>query len=94
MAAISRTVINIREGKMEEAYKLLDSKTQMISEIDGLIGFLIAQTGENELTGMGVYENTKAAEAVTPGFMEVMSEMAPLVDGQPDRGVYPGIWVS
>ena len=42
MAAISRTVINIREGKMEEAYKLLDSKTQMISEIDGLIGFLFA----------------------------------------------------
>ena len=68
MAAISRTVINIKEGKMEEAYKLLDSKTQMISDIDGLIGFLIAQTGENELTGMGVYENTKSAEAVAPVF--------------------------
>ena len=94
MAAISRTVINIKEGKMEEAYKLLDSKTQMISDIDGLIGFLIVQTGENELTGMGVYENTKSAEAVAPVFREVMGEMAPLVDGQPERGIYPGIWVS
>ena len=94
MAAISRTVINIKEGKMQEAYNLLDSKTQMISDIDGLIGFLIAQTGENELTGMGVYENTKSAEAVAPVFREVMGEMAPLVDGQPERGIYPGIWVS
>ena len=94
MAAISRTVINIKEGRMEEAYKLLDSKTKMISDIDGLIGFLIAQTGENELTGMGVYENTKSAEAVAPVFREVMGEMAPLVDGQPERGIYPGIWVS
>ena len=94
MAAISRTVINIRQGRMEEAYKLLDSKTKMISDIDGLIGFLIAQTGENELTGMGVYENTKSAEAVAPVFREVMGEMAPLVDGQPERGIYPGIWVS
>ena len=66
----------------------------MISDIAGLRGFLIAQTAENELTGMGVYENTKAAEAVAPVFMEVMSEMAPLVDGQPERGIYPGIWVS
>ncbi len=94
MAAISRTVINIKEGKMEEAYKLLDSKTQMISDIDGLIGFLIAQTGENELTGMGVYENTKSAEAVAPVFREVMGEMAPLVDGHTERGIYTGIWVS
>ena len=94
MAAISRTVMNIKTGKMQEAYDFLDSKTQMISEIDGLIGFLIAQTGDNELTGMGVYESSEAAEAVTPIFMEVMGEMASLVDGQSGRGVYPGIWVS
>ena len=94
MAAISRTVMTIKEGKMKEAYDFLDSKTQMISEIDGLIGFLIAQTADNELTGMGVYESSEAAEAVTPIFIEVMGEMASLVDGQSGRGVYPGIWVS
>ena len=94
MAAISRTVMNIKTGKMKEAYDFLDSKTQMISEMDGLIGFLIAQTDDNELTAMGGYENTEAAEAVTPIFMEVMGEMASLVDGQSGRGVYPGIWVS
>ena len=94
MAAISRTVLTIKEGKMKEAYDFLDSKTQMISEMDGLIGFLIAQTDDNELTAMGGYENTEAAEAVTPVFMEVMGEMASLVDSQSGRGVYPGIWGS
>ena len=94
MAAISRTVLTIKEGKMKEAYDFLDSKTQMISEMDGLIGFLIAQTDDNELTAMGGYDNTEAAEAVTPIFIEVMGEMASLVDSQSGRGVYPGIWVS
>ena len=94
MAAISRTVLTIKEGKMKEAYDFLDSKTQMISAMDGLIGFLIAQTDDNELTAMGGYENTEAAEAVTPIFIEVMGEMASLVDSQSGRGVYPGIWVS
>ena len=94
MAAISRTVLTIKEGKMKEAYDFLDSKTQMISEMDGLIGFLIAQTDDNEVTAMGGYENTEAAEAVTPIFIEVMGEMASLVDSQSGRGVYPGIWVS
>ena len=94
MAAISRTVLTIKEGKMKEAYDFLDSKTQMISEMDGLIGFLIVQTDDNELTAMGGYENTEAAEAVTPIFIEVMGEMASLVDSQSGRGVYPGIWVS
>ena len=94
MAAISRTVLTIKEGKMKEAYDFLDSKTQMISEMDGLIGFLIAQTDDIELTAMGGYENTEAAEAVTPIFIEVMGEMASLVDSQSGRGVYPGIWVS
>ena len=94
MAAKSRTVLTIKEGKMKEAYDFLDSKTQMNSEMDGLIGFLIAQTDDNELTAMGGYENTEAAEAVTPIFIEVMGEMASLVDSQSGRGVYPGIWVS
>ena len=94
MAAISRTVLTIKEGKMKEAYDFLDSKPQMISEMDGLIGFLIAQTDDNELTARGVYENTEAAEAVTAIFIEVMGEMASLVDSQSGRGVYPGIWVS
>ena len=83
MAAISRTVMTIKKGKMEESYKIFDSKSQMLSGIDGLMGFLIVQTGDNELTGMGVQENTHTSEAVTPLFMDVMGEIALLVDGQP-----------
>ena len=54
MAAISRTVMTIKKGKMEESYKIFDSKSQMLSGIDGLMGFLIVQTGDNELIAMGV----------------------------------------
>ena len=45
MAAIYKTVMTIKKGKMEESYKIFDSKSQMLSGIDGLMGFLIVQTG-------------------------------------------------
>jgi hypothetical protein len=94
MAAISRTVIGIKEGNMADAYQLVDAQSHLASEIDGMIGFLAAQTGENELTVMGVYESTKAAEAATPVVMRAMGTMASLMEGEPNRGIYPGVWFS
>tara|TARA_B100000029_G_scaffold485582_1_gene539060 strand:+ start:161 stop:445 length:285 start_codon:yes stop_codon:yes gene_type:complete len=94
MAAISRTVLSIKEGEMDEAYKLVDAQSHLASEIEGMIGFLVAQTGDSELTIMGVYESTKAAEAATPIVMQAMGTMGSLLEGQPDRGVYPGVWFS
>ena len=94
MAAISRTVIGIKEGNMGDAYQLVDAQSHLASEIDGMIGFLAAQTGENELTVMGVYESTKAAEAATPVVMRAMGTMASLMEGEPNRGKYPGVWFS
>ena len=54
MAAISRTILSIKEGEMGEAYKLVDAQSHLASEIEGMIGFLVAQTGDSELTIMGV----------------------------------------
>ena len=79
MAAISRTILSIKEGEMGEAYKLVDAQSHLASEIEGMIGFLVAQTGDSELTIMGVYESTKAAEAATPIVMKSMATMSSLL---------------
>ena len=55
MAGISMTVASIQPGKMEEAYKFVDTQSNLASTIDGMTGFAVAATGDNELTVIGVY---------------------------------------
>ena len=94
MAGISKTVVGIQAGKMDQAYKFIDSQSHLASEIDGMIGFAVAATGENELTVIGIYESSKAAEAASSTISGVFSEMAPLMSNTPERGVFSGVWFS
>ena len=94
MAGISKTVVSIKPGKMEEVNKLIDSKSHLVSSLEGIKGFAVAVTGENELTIVGVYESSQAANAATPVVQEVFGELAELAAAPPERGVFPGVWFS
>tara|TARA_Y100001936_G_C15853593_1_gene548605 strand:- start:211 stop:498 length:288 start_codon:yes stop_codon:yes gene_type:complete len=92
MSGISKTVVSLQPGKMEEVTKFIDTQAHLVTELEGIIGFAVAVTGTDEVTIIGVYENTKSAEAASGTVQKVFSEMAPLMSAPPDRGVYSGVW--
>lgn len=92
MAGISKTVVSLLPGKIEEATKLIDSQVGLVTELTGIIGFAVAVTGEDELTIIGLYESSQNARDASDTVQKVFSEMAPLVASPPDRGVYSGVW--
>ena len=94
MAGISKTVVSIKPGKIAEANKYVDSQAHLVTELDGIIGFAVAKTGDNELPIIGVYESTEAATAASPVVQEVFAEMAAIVAAPPERGVFSGAWFS
>ena len=94
MAGISKTVVNLLPGKMDEATKLIDSQAGLVTELTGIIGFAVAVTGEDELTIIGLYESSQNARDASDTVQKVFSEMAPLIASPPDRGVYSGVWFS
>ena len=47
MAGISTTVVNLKPGKMEEVTKFIDSQSSLVTELEGIIGFGVAVTGED-----------------------------------------------
>ena len=59
MAGISKTVVSIQAGKMEEITKYIDSQAGLVTEVDGMIGFSVAVTGEDEITIIGIYESSQ-----------------------------------
>ena len=63
MAVITKIVLSIKPGKMDEAHKLIDSQSRLASTIDGMIGFTVAATGDTELTVIDVYKSKQAAES-------------------------------
>ena len=92
MSGISKTVISIKPGKMDEVYKLIDSQAHYVTELDGIIGFAVAETGNNEITIIGIYKSAQAAEAASPTAAKVFAEGAALMAATPNRGVYSGKW--
>ena len=94
MAGISKTVVSIKHGKMEEIHKLIYSQSHYVTELEGMIGFLVAETGNDEITIMGVYEDAESAEAASPTVAKVFAEGASLMASPPIRGVYSGKWFS
>ena len=94
VAGISKTVLQIQPGKVDEAVEFIKSVEARASELDGITGFGLAITGENEITVIGVYDNTAAANAAASLVQEVFGELASIIAGAPDRGVFEGIWFS
>ena len=92
MAGISKTVVNLQPGKMEEVTKFIDSQAGLVTELDGIIGFAVAVTGEDELTIIGLYESSQNARDASDRVQKIFSDMAPFVASPPERGVYSGAW--
>ena len=92
MPGISKTVVNLQPGKMEEVTKFLDEQAGLVNELDGIIGFAVAVTGEDEITIIGLYESSQNARDAADTVQGIFSDMAPLVASPPDRNVYTGAW--
>ena len=94
MAGISKTVVNLKPGKMEEVTKFIDSQSGLVTGLEGNIGFAVAITGEDELTIIGIYQSSQNARDASDTVQKVFSEMADFVASPPDRSVSSGVWFS
>ena len=92
MPGISKTVVNLQPGKMEEVTKFLDEQAGLVNELDGIIGFAVAVTGEDEITIIGLYESSQNARDAADTAQKIFSEMAPFVTSAPERSVSSGVW--
>ncbi|MCK5919922.1 MAG: hypothetical protein KAG66_03215, partial [Methylococcales bacterium] len=85
MPGISKTVVSLQPGKMEEVTKFLDAQSGLVTELDGMIGFAVAVTGEDEITIIGLYESSQNARDASDKVQEIFAGMAPFVASPPDR---------
>ena len=92
MAGISRTVVSLQPGKMEEVTKFIDENAGLVTALEGNIGLGIAVTGEDEITIIGVYESSQNARDAAETAQKIFSEMAPFVTSAPERSVSSGVW--
>ena len=92
MPGISKTVVSLQPGKMEEVTKFLDAQSGLVTELDGMIGFAVAVTGEDEITIIGLYESSQNARDASDTVQKIFADMAPFVASPPDRNVYSGAW--
>ena len=92
MAGISRTVVNLQPGKMEEVTKYIDAESGSVNQLDGIIGFAVAVSGENEITIIGLYESSQNARDASDTVQKIFSDMASFVTSPPERNVYSGVW--
>ena len=92
MPGISKTVVSLQPGKMEEVTKFLDDKAGEINKLPGGLGFAVAVTGEDEITIIGLYEASQNARDAGDKVQEYFAEMAPLVTAPPNREVFSGAW--
>ena len=94
MPGISKTVISLQPGKMDEVTKLIDSTSSQVLALEGVIGFAVAVTGEDEITVIGVYQSSQNMNDANESIREIMSGLVPFAAGPPDRGLYSGVWFS
>ena len=92
MPGISKTVVSLKPGTMEEVTKFLDEKAEEINQLPGGLGFAVAVTGEDEITIIGLYEASQNARDAADTAQKIFSEMAPFVTSAPERNVSSGVW--
>ena len=88
MPGISKTVVSLQPGKMEEVTKFLDAQAGAVNGLPGIIGFAVAVTGDDEITIIGLYESSQNARDASDAVQEIFAGMAPFVASPPDRSVY------
>ena len=92
MPGISKTVVSLKPGTMEDVTKFLDEKAGEINQTPGGLGFAVAVTGEDDITIIGLYEANQNARDAGEYVQTVFAEMAPFVADPPNRDVFSGAW--
>ena len=92
MPGISKTVVSLKPGSMENVTKFLDEKAGEINQLTGCLGFAVAVTAEDELTIIGLYEASQNARDAGEKVQEYFAEMAPFMASPPNREVFSGAW--
>ena len=92
MPGISKTVVSLKPGTMEEVTKFLDEKAGEINQLPGGLGFAVAVTGEDEITIIGLYEASQNARDTGDKVQEYFAEMASFVAAPQNREVFSGAW--
>ena len=90
MAGISRTLVTLKPGKMEEFLEMGRGVVDRVSEVPGLIGFGWAQLGDDKVGIFGIYDNTESAEGAMAVVGDVFADMAPFLAEPPERNVFEG----
>ena len=92
MPGISKTVVSLKPGTMEEVTKFLDEKAREINQLPGGLGFAVAVTGDDEITIIGLYEASQNARDAGDKVQGYFAEMAAFVAAPPNREVFSGAW--
>lgn len=92
MAGISQTIVKLQSGKMEEVTKYIDEQAHLVNATEGMIGFAVAVTAEDELTVTGIFERTQNAHDAAETVAKVFAGMASSMAAPPDRQVFSGVW--
>lgn len=94
MAGISRTLVTVKQGKMDEFLEIGKGVVDRVSEVPGLIGFGWAQMGEDKVGIFGIYDTPASAEGAMAIVGEIFADMAPLLTEAPERNVFEGEYFS
>ena len=94
MAGISRTLVTLKPGKMEEFLEMGRGVVDRVSEVPGLIGFGWAQMGDDKVGIFGIYDTTESAEGAMAVVGDIFATMAPFLAKAPERNVFEGEYFS
>ena len=92
MPGISKTVVSLKPGTMEDVTKFLDEKAGEINQLPGGLGFAVAVTGEDEITIIAIYESSQKARDASEYVRTLFADIAPFVASPPNREVFSGAW--
>ena len=94
MAGISRTLVTVKSGKMDEFLAMGRGEVDLVTDVPGLIGFGWAQMGEDKVGIFGIYDTPASAEGAMAVVGDIFADMAPFLAEAPERNVFEGEYFS
>ena len=92
MAGISQTRIRVKPGKTQDLVDYMKSLTSRAEGLNGMFGFGLTITGQDEVTVFGIYESVADAESALPVVKEAFADMAKYFAESPSRDIFEGEW--
>ena len=92
MAAIARTIVEVKPGKWDALTEFGQAQNDKIAAVAGIMHWGWVKTGDNEATIMAVYKDRDAATAATPIISGIFADMASMIAAAPQREILDGAW--